>query len=92
MYEFDSRPWETDQRGFEPRLSWEGWLIERIGTDGESRFGGCPPRYLQIGTGQWCGARYATLFPLQSAAMIYAKEFGYRVGFDVRVVWYRKGT
>ena len=66
-----------------------GWLIERIGTEA-ARLGCDPPRYLQIGTGQWCAAEYATLFPLQSTAAVYAKEFGYEIGHQVRVIWHRK--
>ncbi len=53
----------------------EGWLIQRcghVGDEGERR-------YLQIGTGQWCGAIYATLFPLRETAITYAIEFGYEI-------------
>jgi hypothetical protein len=47
------------------------------------------PQFLQIGTGQWCAAKYATLFPIPSAAEVYAKEFGYIVDFHVKVVKHR---
>ena len=67
-----------------------GWLIERIGDDLSTRLCGDPPRYLQLGTGQWCPAEYATLFPQQSTALIYAREFGYVPGRDVRLAWHRK--
>lgn len=90
MYEFHPRFWVMDERSIESRACTEGWLIERMGNDAESRLGCDPPRYLQIGTGQWCGAPYATLFPQQSAANAYAKEFGYEVGRNVRLVWHRK--
>ena len=81
----------------------EGWLIQstagppstaarqpRMSSDG-SKLGAETdrPRYLQIGTGQWCGAEYATLFPLYSTAIVYAKEFGYVVGETVRIVKHR---
>ncbi len=69
----------------------EGWLIERIGHPAKTQFRQELPRFLQIGTGQWCSAEYATWFPLQSAAQVYAKEFGYKTDRDVRVVWQRKG-
>ena len=68
----------------------EGWLIERIGHPAATQFGRDSPRFLQIGTGQWCSAEYATWYPLQSAAQVYAKEFGYETDRDVRVVWHRK--
>ncbi|MDF1840920.1 MAG: hypothetical protein P1U77_05755 [Rubripirellula sp.] len=69
----------------------EGWLIERIGHPARAKFDDDSPRFLQIGTGQWCSADYATWFPLQSAAQVYAKEFGYQADRDVRVVWQRRG-
>ncbi len=72
----DSRQHHSE-RDFEPII--EGWLIHRIDTD-------CRERYLQIATGQWCPDVYATLFPVQSAAKIYADEFGYEVGVDVEIV------
>ena len=62
----------------------EGWLIERFGAGDSER------RFLQIGTGQWCGAPYATLFPLRRTAMIYAAEFGFAIGSTARIIRYRK--
>jgi hypothetical protein len=64
-----------------------GWLIARCG-DGESD--STERRYLQIGTGQWCGAAYATLFPRRRTAIIYAIEFGYVVGRTAVVVPYQR--
>jgi hypothetical protein len=66
----------------------QGWLIERCPTiedEGERR-------YLQIGTGQWCGAVYATLFPIRETAVIYAVEFGYEIGRSAKVVRYEGDT
>ena len=59
----------------------DGWLIERCGPSGPGE-----KRYLQIGTGQWCGAAYATVFPQPSTAELYAVDFGYEPGKSVRVV------
>jgi hypothetical protein len=46
-------------------------------------------RFLQIGTGQWCGAQYATLFPLRRTAIAYAREFGLLVDGGVQIVEHR---
>ena len=89
MYEFDEQRWDrqvpeaAEVKGFA-----DGWMIQSI-PDSAS-----PPLarelvHLQIGTGQWCSARYATIFPVRSAAFIYAKEFGYVVGETVRIVKHR---
>ena len=90
MYELPSSRWNLSQFADESTPCVEGWLIERIGTDAATRLGCDPPRYLQLGTGQWCAAEYATLFPLQSTALAYAKEFGYIPGDNVRLAWHRK--
>ncbi len=90
MYEFDEESWDdqeteaSDARGIR-----EGWLIELANHEPKSRIAANPPQYLQIGTGQWCAANYATLFPLRGTAIVYAKEFGYRVGQSVRIVKHR---
>lgn len=90
MYEFDEDGWghRGSETGEGNRIR-EGWLIQRVNSTDDVR--GCRdvPRFLQIGTGQWCGARYATLFPVRSAALIYAREFGYGVGHTVRIVRHR---
>jgi hypothetical protein len=91
MYEFDSPDGKIDLNySSDTAPCCEGWLIQRVGIDAEVRPGMDPPRYLQIGTGQWCGAEYATLFPIQSSALVYVKEFGFEVGRHVRVIWHRK--
>ena len=60
----------------------QGWIIEgRCADDGHPT-----GRFLQIGTGQWCPKEYATVFPLQNTATVYACEFGYRVGHNANVV------
>lgn len=81
--ELDDGAFTTD------RSKAEGWLIEYVGghdptgarpnLDPSIDFGSriCSERrFLQIGTGQWCGAEYATLFPMRRTAVIYAREFG----------------
>ncbi|MEM8666947.1 MAG: hypothetical protein AAGG48_05495 [Planctomycetota bacterium] len=83
--EWDSEPADR----VDARACVAGWLIERMGAAGR-RFDEDLPRYLQLGTGQWCGAEFATLFPIRSAALIYAREFGYEPGRNVRLVWHRK--
>lgn len=58
-----------------------GWLIRR------QTAGDCDqPLYLQIGTGQWCAAQYATLFPLRRTAVTYAIDFGYSPGETAEIV------
>ena len=59
----------------------DGWLIAQKLSDGQ-----LTGRYLQIATGQWGPPSYATLFTLPSDAMVYAKEFGYSIGYGVDVV------
>lgn len=63
-----------------------GWLIQRRGQEGADG----DRRFLQIGTGQWCGAIYATLFPLRQTAITYAVEFGYEIGKTAQVVRYQR--
>lgn len=101
MYEFEEDRWdEQETETDETRGILEGWLIQRTGdgqvlrisTDqsGSGRAAAFDqPLFLQIGTGQWCGAPYATLFPRHSTAMVYAKEFGYVVGQSVQIVRHR---
>ena len=62
-----------------------GWLIAQLHLDG-SRTG----RFLQIATGQWAAARYATYFPEQSNAILYAHENGFVMGQHVSVVPVKK--
>lgn len=64
----------------------DGWLIERPVLSGK----GEEPRYLQIGTGQWCAATYATLFPHRRTAVSYAVDFGYQPGTTARIVRFRQ--
>lgn len=67
----------------------EGWLIEGAAAHPEGRKGQAPRRrFLQIGTGQWCGAQYATRFPRRSTALAYAREFGLLVEPVVKIVRY----
>jgi hypothetical protein len=95
MYEFDEEGWDNDgwdNQGTEAgdgKGIAEGWLIQRGGHGLPSRISADQPMFLQIGTGQWCTANYATLFPLRRTAVIYAKEFGYVVGRTVRIVKHR---
>ena len=89
MYEFDEERWdEQDAELGDLKGTAEGWLIQSVEA-AESRISASTAQFLQIGTGQWCSADYATLFPLQSAAIVYAKEFGYVVGRTVRIVKHR---
>lgn len=89
MYEFDEERWDEQksETGNLGHLS-EGWMIELKRPDREQRFGSIP-RFLQIGTGQWCAAEYATLFPERSTAIVYAKEFGLDLGGPLRIVRHR---
>ena len=89
MYEFDEQRW--DEQGSESggvNGIADGWMIQAIQAT-KPRVLASEPVHLQIGTGQWCTADYATLFPLRSAAIVYAKEFGYEVGVTVRIVKHR---
>lgn len=63
-----------------------GWLIGLIDNPKRSDKHNRPPLFLQIGTGQWCGAEYATVFPLKRTAIIYAREFGLLIDRKVRIV------
>lgn len=62
-----------------------GWLIRQRLPDGTKT-----EKFLQIGTGQWCPSQYATRFPMQRTAMVYANEFGYSVGYTAEIVPYRQ--
>lgn len=89
MYEFDEQRWnqQQDEQDATPwRQVQQGWLIQRVTTAPSARIRTSEPQFLQIGTGQWCAARYATLFPLRSAAIVYARAYGYRVGESVEIV------
>lgn len=89
MYEFDEERW--DQQSPEPGElmgAADGWLIQWFDS-ARLRIQARQSRYLQIGTGQWCPAVYATLFPQRCSAIVYAKEFGLVVGKDVRIVKHR---
>lgn len=86
MYEFDEERWdEQDADSGDVMGIADGWLIQSVDA-AQARIVARVAVYLQIGTGQWCSADYATLFPLRSAAIVYAKEFGYVVGDSVRIV------
>ena len=85
MYEFDEELWDRQQEEnvADPwRGTSDGWLIKRVVA---SRLAD-EDRYLQIGTGQWCAAPFATLFPIRSAAIVYAQAYGYCVGESVEIV------
>ncbi len=89
MYEFDEERW--DEQGAESgdvKGIAAGWLIQSVDITA-SRIVAHQAMFLQIGTGQWCSADYATLFPLRSTAVVYAKEFGYVLGHTVRIVKHR---
>lgn len=89
MYEFDEERWDNQGPDFGDLEGIEtGWMIQSLQETG-SRALAPEPVHLQIATGQWCSARYATLFPVRSAAVAYAKEFGYVVGETVRIVKHR---
>ncbi|MGI9472344.1 MAG: hypothetical protein ACR2NZ_12455 [Rubripirellula sp.] len=89
MYEFDEERWDEQppETGNLGHLA-EGWMIELSRPDRERRFASIP-RFLQIGTGQWCTAEYATLFPERSTAIVYAQEFGLDLTVAVRIVRHR---
>lgn len=89
MYEFDEEKWDEQQSdtGELGHLA-EGWMIELVRQGRQHRFASIP-RFLQIGTGQWCAAEYATLFPERSTALVYAAEFGLELGGAVRIVRHR---
>ena len=72
-----------------PKGLTSGWLIElRPARHDFGNLGDSSRRFLQIGTGQWCGAQYATLFPLRRTAVTYAREFGLLVDREVQIVAY----
>lgn len=90
MYEFNEDHWDQQESDTE---SWGagggGWLIQCARPSPNVRIGSDRPLFLQIGTGQWCSAEYATLFPMRSAAIVYAKAYGYAVGDNVVIVHHR---
>ena len=89
MYEFDEESWDEQQAdaGYLGRPI-AGWLIEWKLPAADQRFI-LVPRFLQIGTGQWCAAEYATLFPERATAEAYADEFGIPLTGAVRIVQHR---
>ncbi len=91
MYDFDEQQW--DQKKAE-KSDWrrprQGWLIARACTRDNFHVASDDTAYLQIATGQWCRADRATLFPLRTTAIVYAKEFGFAVGKSVRIVAHRR--
>ncbi|QEG00594.1 hypothetical protein Mal15_46650 [Stieleria maiorica] len=74
-----------------------GWLIaeksaveiDARGTDDPSPWQRSP-RCLQLGTGQWCSARWATWFPAPGPAIRYAVELGFKVGDSVEIIFLRR--
>lgn len=89
MYEFDEERWDEQgpEAGDVKGIS-DDWLIQSIPSE-EFRMVDPEATYLQIGTGQWCSAEYATRFSLLSAAIFYARVFGYVEGDTVRIVKHR---
>ncbi len=84
MFDFGQAVQQSPAKGLT-----KGWLIElshRRTDPGKTE--ASPRRFLQIGTGQWCGAEYATLFPLRRTAITYAREFGLLVDREVQIVEY----
>ncbi len=82
----DSPPLESGDGPPHTALT-RGWLIESSREQkAGKRVGASDRRFLQIGTGQWCGAEFATLFPLRRTAIAYAREFGLLVERDVEIV------
>ena len=75
MYEFDEERWDqqvpeaADVKGYA-----DGWMIQSIQEKG-SPLVSVEPVHLQIGTGQWCSARYATLFPVRWISWLCAFHF-----------------
>ena len=84
----DEETWQPNAQSPAKGLT-KGWLIERIDFLGTEQ-ADCDSnrRFLQIGTGQWCGAPYATLFPMRRTAIAYTREFGLAVDRKVRIVAY----
>ncbi|QDT07124.1 hypothetical protein K227x_55490 [Rubripirellula lacrimiformis] len=101
MYDFDEQSWDDqasdDQACFDQndwKVTQGGYLIQRL-TPLDLDLNQAPDaaessvaeyRFLQIGTGQWCSAVHATVFPQPSTAEAYAWEFGYVIGRHARVV------
>ncbi len=89
MYEFDEESWDEQQAETDyPGQPADGWLIEWRFPATDRRFT-LIPRFLQIGTGQWCSAEYATLFPERTIALAYAEELGIPLQGGVRIVKHR---
>ena len=95
MYEFDEDRWDIQESEMAESVAIvDGWLIQHTQSSIDeslhrSRGQRCEPQFLQIGTGQWCSAEYATLFPMMSAAVTYAKEFGFVIDENVKIVRHR---
>ena len=69
-----------------------GWLIARVArSDSQYRDSQyrAAERFLQLGTGQWCGLSAATWFPVRSAAAAYAADLAFDREYQIVIV-YRK--
>jgi hypothetical protein len=87
MYGFDEQRWDGQQAEVSNDTDRvDGWLIQNGSVHRRADFLDSQRIYLQIGTGQWCTRKYATLFPTKSAAIAYARKFGYTVGQTAQIV------
>lgn len=95
MYEFDEDRWDIQESEMaEVVRIVDGWLIQHTRSSTNQSFHRSQgqqsePQFLQIGTGQWCSAQYATLFPQMSTAVTYAREFGFVIDENVKIVRHR---
>ncbi len=90
MYEFDEQRWDRQTIEVHDETAFVGgWLIQKGIDSLRAHSEHCDQIYLQIGTGQWCSAMYATRFPTKTAAIAYAQKFGYRVGQTAQIVPFR---
>ena len=62
-----------------------GWVIARADISDRNPSG--LRQCLQLGTGQWCPANYATWFEARGTAETYAVDYGYHIGSDVVIVF-----
>lgn len=87
MYEFDEQRWDGQQAEVDHEYNRAGgWLIQKGAAHSRANAVDSQRIYLQIGTGQWCSMQFATLFPNESAAVAYARKFGYVIGQSARIV------